>query len=50
MLTWLPAVTARVAVLAALANPPTLHLRSVEVTSVTGEFVLVFLRIYWYSG
>lgn len=28
--------------------PPTLQRRSFELRSVTGEFMLVFLRIFWY--
>lgn len=44
-----PAVTAIVEVLAAFAWAPTLQRRSVEVTSVTGELVLVFWRIPTYS-
>lgn len=44
-----PAATEMVEVLAAFSCAPTLHLRSVEVTSVTGELVLVFARMPTYS-
>ena len=52
MLTVDPAFTVNVCVLAvlAIARSLTLHLISVDLASlaVTGEFVLVFWRMYWY--
>lgn len=45
-----PAVTAIVEVDAAAEAAPTLHLMSLDLTSVTGELVLVFLLMPAYSA
>lgn len=42
-----PAATETVVVEAPLL-PPTLQRRSVDARSVTGELLLVFLRMFWY--
>jgi hypothetical protein len=32
-----------------LVAPPTLHRRSLEARSVTGELLFVFFRMFWYT-
>jgi hypothetical protein len=44
-----PAATDTVVVLLPSERPPTLHLKSFDERSVTGELLLVFLRMFWYN-